>query len=100
MAYSVAFESDSKVGQLISKMIERQKEIEDQKNQLISVYNSMKGDKDKERLLANASELSKLNAEEFGKILKQGEIQSEAEKDLYTQQNQLKMERERQRAEQ
>ena len=51
-------------------MVERQKEIRDQKNTLISMLGSDKGGlENREALLAGVGELSKLNAQEFGKKL-------------------------------
>ena len=51
------------------------------------------------KLLENVNELSKLNAQEFGKIEKQEVMKTEHETDAHAQQRQLKMERERLRAE-
>ena len=86
---------------LINKMIQRQKEIDDQKNKMIEILGSEKGSmKDEKDLLAGVNELSKLNAQEFGKMVEQKEHKKEKEQgDLFQVGKELKVERQRQRAE-
>ena len=55
--------SESKVGMLINKVLQRQKEIENQKNKLIEILGSERGSaKNETDPLAGVNELSKLNA--------------------------------------
>ena len=78
-------------------MIERQKEIEAQKKQLMEILQSEKGsDYDEKKLI----ELSKLNAEEFGQIIQQVQLKKEQQEDMYHDQDKLRNDRKRQRAEQ
>ena len=58
------------MGTLIDKIIKRQKEIEEHKNKLVEFIGTKSSSlNNKEELLAGVNELSKLNAQEFGKIL-------------------------------
>ena len=94
------FGPDSKIGQLVNKMVERQKEIEAQKNQMIEILGSEKGKlRDRDELMAGVNELSKLNAEEFGKKIASANQKEEEVGDMNMMRKELKAERERKRAE-
>ena len=91
-----SFAPDSNVKILIDKIIERQKEIQDNKSKLLNIIDDKNNKlEEQEELLAAADEMGKLNAEEFGKKIQQEKHKLEREEDHYEVQNALKVERQR-----
>ena len=79
---------------LIAKMLERQREIDEQKKKLMSILDSEENSiKSQTQALAGAAELAALNAKEFGKVVEQSEHATTVQEDFFQIQNELKVQR-------